>query len=500
MPLLPEYDELDATAMAALVAQKKLHPKELVEAAIERIERSNPALNAVIYKMYETARRAASGPLPAGPFAGVPYLVKDMVAHAGTPLSCGSNFLKRAGFVPHQSHEVVRRTERAGLIFVGKTNAPEFGLLPITEPEAYGATHNPWDLSRSPGGSSGGSAAAVASGMVPMAHGNDGGGSIRIPASACGVFGLKPSRGRNPGHAADPPSGVVVEHCLSRSVRDSAGLLDVTQGPMLGDRWWAPPPTESFRASARHDPPPLRIAFATETFFGAAPHPDCVAAVHDAAKLCEDLGHHVEEARPDIDGQRFDDLFLEVWAAMAASFFVLLMDQARRRRAIDIASRVLGERLVLAAITRLAARSPLRAPFEEWTVRTARLGARISHARLIVVMGELQRMSFEMSRFLGRYDTLLTPVLGAPPVKTGAFAGLSLEALRSKVQAYAAYTPICNVAGLPAMSVPLFWNPAGLPIGVQFMGAFARDSMLLSLAGQLERARPWTQAPGVVSR
>ncbi|MBW2459459.1 MAG: amidase, partial [Deltaproteobacteria bacterium] len=349
-----EYTQYDGLGLAELVARKEVHPRELVEAGIERIEQVNPGINAVIHELFGGARAMAKHPLPAGPFAGVPYLLKDMVMHRGTLLTLGSAFLREGRHIPQESHPVVERAEQAGLIILGKTNACEFGLLPVTEPEAYGPTANPWNLAFTPGGSSGGSGAAVAAGMVPLAHGNDGGGSIRIPASCCGVFGLKPTRGRNPGTAEGNADGVVVEHCLSRSVRDSAALLDVTQGPLPGDRWWAPPPTRPYLDEVAQDPETLTIAFTTADFLGRPAHPDCVAAVEDAARLCEDLGHRVEEAVPDLDGERFNRAFAMTWASMATSMFHYIIDQAKEKeRMVELVSRVFGDRLTLAAATRL---------------------------------------------------------------------------------------------------------------------------------------------------
>jgi amidase len=486
-----DYTKYDGLGLAELVACKEVQPSELVEAAIDRIEAVNPGLNAVIQKLYDQGRAAAAGPLPDGPFTGVPYLLKDMVVHQGTPLTLGSNFLRKAGYIPTESHPVVARTEQAGVIILGKTNACEFGLLPTTEPEAYGATANPWALAHSPGGSSGGSGAAVAAGMVPLAHGNDGGGSVRIPASCCGVFGLKPSRGRNPGTAEGNADGVVVEHCLTRSVRDSAAMLDVTQGPLPGDRWWAPPPARPYLDEVAEDPKPLRIAFTTADLVGRPAHPDCVAAVEDAARLCEELGHRVEQAGPAVDGERFNKAFAVTWSSMATSMFFYILQEAKaQERVVALAARALGDRVTLAAATRLLARS-LRSPFERRTQAFATIGDRITHAQAIVAGADLQQASYQMAHFFGQYDCLLTPVLGEPPLVTGALDSVPDDQLEERLFTYGGYTPICNSAGLPAMSVPLHWNPAGLPIGVQFMGPFDSEAMLFGLAGQLERARPW---------
>ncbi len=485
-----EYAKYDALGLAELVAKKEVHPSELVEAAIARIQRLNPALNAVILELFDSARKAAKNPAKSGPFAGVPYLLKDMVAHAGTPLTLGSAFLKKMSFIPKKSHEVIRRTEEAGFIIVGKTNACELGILPITEPEAYGPTANPWDIGHSPGGSSGGSAAAVAAAMVPMAHGNDGGGSIRIPASACGVFGLKPSRGRNPGLAEESADGITVEHCISRTVRDSAALLDVTRGPRPGDRWWAPPPERPYLEEVTRDPERLTIAFSTADLAGRVAHPECVAAVQDAATLCEQLGHRVVEASPSISLERVNEAFMSVWTCMAASFFLLILREARSNRVLDMAVRVMGERNLLALLTTVLSRSP-KGPFERWTRKVAAFGAKLTHTEVSLAMVELQKASSEFGRFLSVYDCYLTPTLSLPPVRIGEFTGIADDELQERLLAYAAFTPPCNYSGLPAMSVPLYWNSNDLPIGVHFMGRFGDEATLFRLAGQLERARPW---------
>src|SRR5256714_123203 len=300
-----EFATLDATAQAELVRRKEIKPIELVEAAIKRIERINPTINAVITPMYELARAAAADALPDGPFTGVPFLLKDLLAaYTGVRMASGSRFLQ--DFTPGHDSELTARYKRAGLVVVGKTNTPESGILPTTEPTLFGPTRNPWDTTRNTGGSSGGSAAAVAAGLVPMAHANDGGGSIRIPASCCGVFGLKPTRARNTLAPAlgDAMSGLVAEHAVTRSVRDSAALLDATAGPALGDPYWAPAPEGPFAEEVGRDPGRLRIAFSAASPFGGPVHADCVRAVHDAATLCEGLGHHVEEAAPEVEAER----------------------------------------------------------------------------------------------------------------------------------------------------------------------------------------------------
>ena len=328
MATLDELALLDATAQADLVRNKEVTALELVTAAIDRIERVNPSVNAVVIPMYEKAREAASRPLPEGPFRGVPFLLKDLAAeYAGVAFNEASAFLR--GYVPTEDQELVRRYKRAGLIVIGKTNTPELGLGPTTEPCLYGATRNPWDPSRTAGGSSGGAGAAVASAMVPMAHGNDAGGSIRVPAACCGVFGLKPTRARNPLGPlyGEMMGGLIVEHALTRTVRDSARLLDATAGPDFGDPYEAPSLARPFAHEIGVEPGRLRVVFSTRTLLGEDVHPDCRAAVHDAARLLESLGHHVVEGTPPIDGEEFWRLFTSV---LAAGFAWAVDDWSRR--------------------------------------------------------------------------------------------------------------------------------------------------------------------------
>src|SRR5438309_3584245 len=305
---------MDATAQADLVRRGEATATELVEAGIGRIEQLNPALNAVVTPMFDRALGEARGGMPAGPFAGVPFLLKDLAVEcAGVRFTEGSAFLRDN--VSTHDQELVRRLRRAGLVILGKTNTPEFGLLPTCEPALFGATHNPWDPDRTPGGSSGGSAAAVASGMVPMAHANDGGGSIRIPASCCGLFGLKPTRARVSlaPVLGDALSGLVIEHAVTRSVRDSAALLDVSAGPEPGDPYWAPPQTRPYAEEVGADPGHLRIALTEHKLTGDPVHPDCLTAVREAAALCREMGHEVVEAEPPIGGDQLIDAFITIW-------------------------------------------------------------------------------------------------------------------------------------------------------------------------------------------
>ncbi|MFN8373770.1 MAG: amidase [Anaerolineae bacterium] len=288
----PEYTGYDALGLAELVRKEEITPAELVEEAIQRIEQHNPQLNAVVYKMYDLARKAASEPLPQGTFTGVPFLLKDlMAAFAGVPMTASSRSMKN--YIPSYDTELVKRFKQAGVLVLGKTNTPEFGIPPYTEPELHGATHNPWDVSRTPGGSSGGSAAAVAARLVPMASGGDGGGSIRIPASCCGVFGMKPTRGRTPWGPliGDSMQGFVVEHVLTRSVRDSAAMLDATAGADPGAPYFAPPHERPFLHEVTTDPGKLRIAFTTQPFMGNHVHAECVKGLNETVKLLQSLGH-----------------------------------------------------------------------------------------------------------------------------------------------------------------------------------------------------------------
>jgi amidase len=453
---------LDATAQAELVRQKEVKPIELVETAIARIEQLNPALNAVITPMYELARTAAVKKLPGGPFTGVPFLLKDILGmYAGARMTLGSKLLQ--DFVPDHDSELVVRLKGAGLVVVGKTNTPEFGILPTTEPLLFGPCYNPWNTGHTTGGSSGGSAAAVAAGMVPMAHGNDGGGSIRIPASCCGVFGLKPTRARNPlgPDFGDVISGLVAEHALTRSVRDSAALLDATAGPDVGDPYWAPPPQRPFLQEVGADPGRLKIAFTTQAGTDVAVHADCVQAVEDAAKLCAELGHEVEEKTLPLNAEMLVNAFSVLWSAGTASTLKIL---GAAREQVE----------------------PL-----SWALKE--MSEQYSAADYILAMQTLQSVSREVARFFQDTDILLTPTLAEPPLPLGSFDSPPDNPLHGFYRAimFACFTPVCNMTGQPGMSVPLFWNAQNLPVGSHFIGRFGDEATLFRLAAQLEEARPW---------
>lgn len=465
---MDELSFLDAIAQAELVRRKEVKAIELVDAAIERIERLNPILNAVVTPMFDLARQAAAGQLPDGPFAGVPFLLKDFLAeYAGVRFTEGTAFLKE--YVPDQDSELVRRYKRAGLIVVGKTNTPELAIGPTTEPRLFGPTRNPWDTARTPGGSSGGSAAAVAAGLVAMAHGNDAGGSIRIPASCCGVFGLKPTRARNSlgPHYGDVFSGLVAEHALTRSVRDSAALLDATSGSDLGDPYWVPSPERPFLEEVGANPGRLRIAFTDRTPLGTRPHLDCVEAVRDAATLCAELGHEVAEAAPAIDGELLWRGFTTV---LSAGFAWGIEDWGRR-----------------------TGRTPTAEFFEPFVWTFTRRGRELSAPEYLLLIQDLQRISRDVARFFRDYDIWLTPTLGEPPVPLGTFSftGGDPFEVRRRMATFSPFTYLANVTGQPAMSVPLFWNAEGLPVGTHFIGRFGAEATLFRLAAQLETARSW---------
>jgi amidase len=446
-------------------------------------------LNAVIETMYDQAREAVAAGLPEGPFRGVPFLIKDLAAdYAGVPSTYGCRSLR--DYRPDHDSEIVRRHKAAGLAIVGKTNAPELGLMPVTEPELFGPAHNPWDLTRTPGGSSGGSAAAVAARMVPLAHGNDGGGSIRIPASCCGLFGLKPTRGRTPigPDVAEGWQGLVVNHVLTRSVRDSAAMLDATAGPEVGAPYYAAPPARPFLSEVGADPGRLRIAVTAQPLLPAEVHPDCVAGVQETARLCEELGHDVVEATPCIDGQAFARAFL-------------ILSCAETRAAVTWGEQTLGRRAG-------------SAHFEAKTWAMALLGDQFSAGELSVALALLKGTGRAVGGFFEEFDVLLTPTLARLPLEIGALqlrprdriaaqvlgrlqAGrlirllIDLDEFAAKLFDFIPFAPVFNATGQPAMSVPLIWNKEGLPIGMHFVGRHGDEATLLRLAAQLEQARPW---------
>ena len=461
---------LDATDQASLVRRAEVSAAELVAAAIDRVEALNPALNAVITPTFERALDHARSASPDGPFAGVPYLLKDLaVEDAGVRFTEGSRFL--ADHVSTRDQELTVRLRKAGLVILGKTNTPEFGMTPTVEPVLHGPTRNPWDLARTPGGSSGGSAAAVAAGMVPFAHGNDLGGSIRYPASCCGLFGFKPTRGQNPlgPEYGDVVSGMAVEHALTRSVRDSAALLDATAGPDLGDPYPSPPAEEGgFAAAAGRDPGRLRVAYWSVPTGGHPVHPDCRAALDDAVRLCESLGHEVDEVDLPIDGRTGHAIGTAYGAAIT---------------------------WILNYWIRETGREPGPDELEPYTRALWESGSTVTGGDYLMAMMDLQSFTRRVAAFFTRYDVWLTPTLATPPVPLGLITSTvddPWRAGRAGAPFVAFPGVIANVTGAPAMSVPLYWSADGLPIGVHALGRFGADAQLFSLAGQLERARPWS--------
>jgi amidase len=483
------YANYDGLGLAQLVRKGEVHPTDLVEEAIRRIEQVNPQVNAVIEKMYDQARKTAASNLPAGPFQGVPFLIKDIMAdHAGVPSRRCSRFLN--DYVPQRDSEIVCRYKAAGLVILGKTNAPEFGLLPVTEPELFGPTNNPWDLTRTSGGSSGGSAAAVAARVVPIAHGNDGGGSIRVPAACCGVFGLKPTRGRTPigPELAEGWQGMAINHALSISVRDSAAMLDATAGPEVGAPYYPVPPERPFLEEVGADPGRLRIAYSAKPLLPGKMHPDCVKGLEETVKLCEELGHEMVEAAPEFDGSAF-----------ARAFFTMVCGETRA--GIEESELLVG-------------RKANWADFEPTTWALNLLGQQFSAGDFARAVHTLKDSAQRLGYFFENYDMLLTPTLAMPPLSAGALqpkgtdltamkvlgrlnaggllrAFADIDALAEETFAFIPCLPPFNATGQPAMSVPLHWNDEGLPIGMQFVGHYGDEASLFRLAAQLEQARPW---------
>lgn len=465
---LSDYERYDGLGLAALVKARQVSAAELFAAAMERVEQRNPATNAVVNRMYDQAQAAMAAGLPSGPFTGVPYLLKDLgPLYAGTVSTFGSSIFRN--FVPDHDSEMTVRLKRAGLVIFGKTHSPEFGLSTSSESRLFGATHNPWDPEYSAGGSSGGSAAAIAAGMLPMAHGTDGGGSIRIPASCCGLFGLKPTRGRIPfgPDFGERWSGLASAHAITRSVRDSAALLDVVSGPDVGDPYWAPPPSRPYLVEVGADPGRLKIAFTTKPWNGHAVDPECVTAVAEAAKLCESLGHHLEEASPAIDE-----------TARAKAVAVIVTAQTRA---------------VLLQAERLLGRPATPEDVERITWGTAELSRQFSASDYAMAVDVLHRTGRVVGRFLRGYDILLTPTMCTPPHKLGLLSmmGTDRDAYYGVLFGDIAFTAPFNTTGNPAMSVPLHWSAAGLPVGVHFVAPFGDETTLFRLAAQLEAAQPW---------
>jgi Asp-tRNA(Asn)/Glu-tRNA(Gln) amidotransferase A subunit family amidase len=463
-----EYARFDGLGLADLVRRGEVSAGELLELALERLEAVNPRINAVVVRLEQQARRQIERGIPEGPLRGVPFLLKDLHAHLkGTVTTNGSRFFRDR--VDQIDSELVRRHLRAGLVVFGKTASPEFGLTPSTESALHGATRNPWNREYTAGGSSGGSAAAVAAGVVPLAHASDGGGSIRIPASCCALFGLKPSRHRVP---VGPPvrgegwSGLSCHHSVTRSVRDSAALLDATSAPVPGSSFLAPPPERSFLAEVGASVGSLRIALVRRPFAGGSLDPECVRAVEAAAQLCQELGHRVEEAAPAID-------FAEIRHAMAMVIIPVNVASALDKRAAELG------------------RPVTQADVEATTWGMYQLGKRVSGIEYEEARAVLYRAGSALAEFQRDWDVLLSSVLGSPPVKLGILTLDDPEAFGEAAARFVPFTMLFNVTGQPSMSVPLHWTDDDLPVGVMFSGRYGDEATLFRLAAQLEEARPW---------
>lgn len=470
--LTDETRWMDATDQAALVADGHVTPAELLEAAIDRIQRFNPALNAVVIEWFDHARTVAAGPgLPDGPFRGVPFLLKDLyTSFAGQTLTNGNVALKNAGRIDTADTSLVSRFKAAGLVIAGRTNSPEMGSLPTTQPLAWGATRNPWALDRTPGGSSGGAAAAVAAGMVPFANASDGGGSIRIPASCCGLVGLKPSQGRITVGPKRAEVGLGVELGLSRTVRDIAGLLDAVRGPGIGDTVIAPPPSRPYREEVGADPGRLRIGLLDVHPRGEFLDPDCVSAVRAAAGMLERLGHVVEPAWPACLGDRaLQQKFMALWAtqlAMAARGF----------------GETIGRELTSDDI------EPVNWALIEGARHVGAVDYAVAEAAMYAFRREVQQW------WADGWDLLLTPTVAEPPPLLIEFDNdpQNPTAPMRRGAQFASFTPPFNMSGQPAVSLPLHRNADGLPIGVQLVAGYGREDVLIRVAAQLESTHPWS--------
>jgi amidase len=468
-----EYVDHDATGLAELIRGGEVKRSEVLECAIDIAERRNPELNALASTAFDAAReraRAKDDAPPSGaPFDGVPFLLKDLgVDLRGLPHTFGSRAMRDN--VSAYTDTLGRRYVDSGVTIMGRTTTPEFGLIAVTESELYGDTRNPWDLGHTPGASSGGSGAAVAAGIVPFAHANDGGGSIRIPASCCGLVGMKPSRNRTPcgPNAGETGGGFVYQHVVARTVRDCAGMLDATAGPEIGDIYFPPPQARPYVEEVGTDPGPLRIAYWTRYWDkDLATDPECVAAVEGAAKALAGLGHRVEETRPQLDFGPLVRAFGLQWGAMAAG--------------------------ILDNIGALVPDLDESAVYEPFTRELAAIGRSATASELTRAREALFAAARITGRFHEEHDVLVTTVLGTPPLRIGEWSRASARFLEddSRANRFMLCTHLFNATGQPSMTLPLHWTADGLPVGVMFTAANGREDLLYRLAGQLEQAVPW---------
>ena len=469
MQLKTAFSGYDGLGLAELVRRKETHAEELLAWAIGNLEAVNPHLNCIAHTHYDEARKQIAAGLARGAFEGVPFILKDLgIELAGTVTSCGSCAF--SDYMPSFDSELAARYKRAGLVIFAKSTTPELGLAYTTESKAFGLTRNPWNTERSAGGSSGGAGAAVASGIVPMAHASDGGGSIRVPASCNALFGLKPSRGRMPcgPHGTERWLGLSISHAVTVSVRDSAALLDATCGMEPGSRYSAPaPPSDGYLRALERPAAGLRIALMTGTPSGTPVDPECAAAARHAATVCEALGHRVEEAAPRLDTEAMTAGFLAVISTLTA--------QTLRDHGTERGRPVSPEEL------------------ETVTSIFWNQGCQASGLALADANEAFQAGAIAMADFLTGFDLLLAPALARPPAPLGVL-GLSpvdLAAYTREVTTYSPFTTLANMTGQPSMSVPLYWTSGGLPVGALFTGRYGEEATLLALAAQLEQAQPW---------
>ncbi len=463
-----EYRKFDSVGLAKLIADKEVTTEEILDCCIARIEDINPTINAVTYKQYDSAKAAIAAGLPDGPLKGVPYLIKHLNNYdAGHPSTNGSNLFK--DHVPDHDATYVERCKNAGLVIVGRSNTPEMGLNANTEPVAYGSTKNPWNLGHSAGGSSGGSSAAVAAGILPTAHATDGGGSIRIPAANCGLVGLKPTRGRNPSgpDVGEGWGGMATGHVVSRSVRDTAVFLDATHGPAPGDPYHAPAPAGAYVDDVGRDPGKLKIAVMKTNFDGGAIDPECVEAIELAARLCEGLGHTVEDAKPAFD---FTDYRSASRVIITGNISFALNSYAQS----------LGRTLE-------------RGDVEHLTWMMVQNGGKLTAAEMAGAVAKMHRLGRIFGEFFQHFDLLLGATLPSPPLPLGYLNmnedDIGIFAKRGAEEVN--LTPPFNWTGCPAISLPLHWSANGLPVGAHFGADFGNEGLLIQIAAQLEAAHPW---------
>jgi amidase len=486
--MLKDYADYDALGLAQLIKNKDISAEELLDTAIAQAEAENPAINAIITKLYDYGHEQIKQGLPDGPFSGVPFLLKDLLGSLeGTPMSNGSAAFK--GNISPSDSEMVKRYKSSGLVIFGKTNTPEFGLMGITEPKAFGPTRNPWNLNHTSGGSSGGSGAAIAAGIVPMASGGDGGGSIRIPAACCGLFGLKPSRGRTPTgpYYSELWDGAAAEHVLTRSVRDSAAMLDVVAGPD-GSSPYPVRKESGYLASLDTPVRPLKIAYSVQSFFDRPVTEEAVKAVQHTVQLLESLGHTVEAVHPYVNADDLTDSYLTMYYGHVAAD-------------LEFAAKLLNSNFSNLDV-------------EDTTKLMGYIGKKISAEQFVTAKRRWNDFRQSMHALHQEYDLLLTPTLGSEPVKIGEFElglfdrlgtklvnafGLQKLLLKTGITKKLAlenleklpFTQLANLTGQPAMSVPLYWTESGLPLGSQFIAPMGDETTLLQLAHQLEQAQPW---------